>query len=85
MYASQMAGMMPSFWPVPEGLVYISGLGLILAGASIILNIKARLATMLLALFLLIVILVLIAIVGMLTGKTTIIWDKLSSLFAFGR
>ena len=57
MYASQMAGMMPSFWPVPEGLVYISGLGLILAGASIILNIKARLATMLLALFLLIVIL----------------------------
>ena len=33
----------------------------------------------------LIVILVLIAIVGMLTGKTTIIWDKLSSLFTFGR
>ncbi len=34
---------------------------------------------------LLIVILVLIAIIGMLTGKTTMIWDKLGGLFTFGR
>jgi len=34
---------------------------------------------------LLVVILVLIAIIGMLTGKTTIIWNKLGSLFTFGR
>lgn len=54
MNASQMAQLLPSFWPVPEGLVYISGLALILAGISIILNIKARLATLLLALLLLI-------------------------------
>ncbi len=56
MYAPQMAESLPSFWPVPEGLVYISGLALILAGVSIILNIKARLASLLLALFLLILI-----------------------------
>jgi putative oxidoreductase len=45
-----------SNWPVAEGLVYISGLALILAGISIIINVKARLATLLLALFLLILI-----------------------------
>lgn len=56
MYASQMAQILPSFWPVPEGLVYISGLAFILAGVSIILNIKARLATLLLALLFLIII-----------------------------
>ncbi len=56
LYASQMTEILPSFWPVPEGLVYISGLALILAGVSIILNIKARLAALLLALFLLIII-----------------------------
>jgi len=56
MYAPQMAETMPSFWPVPEGLVYISGLALILAGVSIVLNIKARLASLLLAIFLLIII-----------------------------
>jgi putative oxidoreductase len=54
--ASQMAQWMPSFWPVAEGLVYIAGLGLLLAGISIILNIKARLASLLLALLLLIII-----------------------------
>ena len=54
MNAPQMAKIMPSFWPVPEGFVYIAGLALILAGVSIILNIKARLATLLLALLLLI-------------------------------
>ena len=48
-----MAGMLKG-WPIAEGLVYISGLALILASVSIILNIKARLACLLLALLLLI-------------------------------
>ena len=51
--AHQMAGIIKN-WPVAEGLVYIAGLGLILAGVSIFLNIKARLASLLLALLLLI-------------------------------
>jgi len=55
MNAGAMAGMI-SKWPVAEGLIYISGLALILAGLSIILNIKARLASLLLALLLLIII-----------------------------
>lgn len=41
-------------WPTPEAWVYFSGLALILAGVSIIINVKARLATLLLALLLLI-------------------------------
>jgi putative oxidoreductase len=53
MKAGDMAGLI-SKWPIAEGLVYISGLALILAGVSIILNIKARLASLLLALLLLI-------------------------------
>jgi putative oxidoreductase len=55
MNAGTMAGYI-SKWPVAEGLVYISGLALILAGISIFLNIKARLASLLLALLLLIII-----------------------------
>ncbi len=55
--ASQTADILPTFWPVPEGIVYIAGLAFILAGVSIILNIKARLASLLLALLLLIIIL----------------------------
>jgi putative oxidoreductase len=56
MNAGAMAGII-SKWPVAEGLVYISGLALILAGVSIIINVKARLASLLLALLLLIIIL----------------------------
>jgi putative oxidoreductase len=56
MKAGDMAGLI-SKWPVAEGFVYISGLALILAGVSIFLNIKARLASLLLALLLLIFIL----------------------------
>jgi putative oxidoreductase len=56
MNAGSMAGII-SKWPVAEGLVYISGLALILAGVSIILNVKAKLASSLLALLLLIFIL----------------------------
>ena len=44
-------------WPLAEGMVYVSGMALILAGISIMINIKARLACFLLALFLLICIL----------------------------
>ena len=43
-------------WPTPEAWIYFSGLAFILAGVSIILNIKARLSTLLLALLLLIII-----------------------------
>jgi putative oxidoreductase len=44
-------------WPIAEGLVYITGLALILAAVSIIINVKARLACLLLAAMLLIFIL----------------------------
>lgn len=55
LHAKAMAGTIAS-WPVAEGLVYISGLALVLAGISIIINVKARLACLLLALFFLILI-----------------------------
>ena len=45
-------------WPTPEIWVYLSGFVIVLAGISMILNIKARLATLLLALLLLIIIIV---------------------------
>lgn len=44
-------------WPTPQAWIYFSGLALILAGVSIIINVKARLATLLLALLLLVIIL----------------------------
>jgi putative oxidoreductase len=44
-------------WPLAEGMVYVSGMALILAGISIMISVKARLACFLLALFLLICIL----------------------------
>jgi putative oxidoreductase len=44
-------------WPLAEGMVYVSGMALILAGISIMINVKARLACFLLALYLLICIL----------------------------
>ncbi len=53
MYASQMASSMLQGWPIAEGLVYISGLAILLAGVSIVINVKARLACLLLALLLL--------------------------------
>jgi len=54
--ASAMAGIL-SGWPLATILVYISGVALILASISIIINLKARLAAGLLALLLLIIIL----------------------------
>lgn len=44
-------------WPLAAGMVYVSGMALILAGISIMINVKARLACFLLALYLLICIL----------------------------
>jgi putative oxidoreductase len=67
MNAGAMAGMI-SKWPVAEGLVYISGLALVLAGISIIINVKARLACILLAVFLLIIIIA-IHVPGVASGN----------------
>ncbi len=49
MNASDMAGMVPSFIPGGVFWVYLTGLGLILAAVSIIIQKKARLACFLLA------------------------------------
>jgi putative oxidoreductase len=54
-----MAQMVLKGWPIADGLVYVAGLGMILAGVSIIINVKARLACLLLAMLLLIFILAL--------------------------
>jgi putative oxidoreductase len=56
MKAGDMSGLIGK-WPFAEGLVYISGLALMLGGVSILINVKARLASLLLALLLLIFIL----------------------------
>jgi putative oxidoreductase len=58
MYATHLAATLKG-WPIADGLVYIVGLALILAAVSIIINVKARLACLLLALLLLIFILAL--------------------------
>jgi putative oxidoreductase len=67
MSATPMADNILKGWPVAEGLVYISGLALILAAISIILNIKARIATLMLALLLLIIIIG-VQIPGVISG-----------------
>jgi uncharacterized membrane protein len=56
--ADMMAGWMPGWVPAPKLLVYISGLGLIAAGISIIIKLYTRLATLLLALLLLLIVLI---------------------------
>ncbi len=56
--AEMMAGWMPGWLPVPVVFVYISGLGLIAAGISIIIKVYTRLSTLLLALLLLLIILI---------------------------
>lgn len=56
MNAKDMAVTMLSNFPVAEGVVYISGLALILAGVSIIVRIQAKIACLLLALLLLLII-----------------------------
>jgi putative oxidoreductase len=59
MKANDMAMMMLDGWPIAVVLVYIVGLALVLAGISFIINKKAKMAGMLLALLLLIFILTL--------------------------
>ena len=55
--ADMMAGWLPAWMPAPKFLVYVSGLGLIGAGISIIIRDYTKLATLLLALLLLLIIL----------------------------
>ena len=55
MNPSQMAGMIEG-WPMANFLVYFSGAALILAAISIIINVKARLASLLLMILLLLII-----------------------------
>lgn len=52
MNAGQMKNYVPSFFPLKTLLVYLTGIALIAAGVSIITKIKARLASLLLALML---------------------------------
>jgi putative oxidoreductase len=59
MKANDMAMMMLDGWPIAVVLVYIVGLALVLAGISFIINKKAKMAGMLLAVLLLIFILTL--------------------------
>jgi uncharacterized membrane protein len=57
--AEMMAGWMPDWLPVPLAFVYVSGLGIIAGGVSIIIKVYTKLATQLLALVLLLIILML--------------------------
>ncbi len=57
MAGADMAGMVPSFFPGGVIWVYITGLGLILAGIAIIIKKMGKLASFLLALMLLIFVL----------------------------
>jgi uncharacterized membrane protein len=51
--AGSMAGMVPDYLPAKEIWVYITGIALLLASISIIINKKTRLATLLLGIMLL--------------------------------
>ncbi len=53
MNASSMAGMVPSYLPVQEAWVYLTGLALILAAVAILTGKKAKLATTLLGVMIL--------------------------------
>ncbi|WP_421878498.1 DoxX family protein [Marinoscillum sp.] len=51
--ASSMSGMVPSYLPVQEAWVYLTGLALILAAVAILTGKKAKLASLLLGLMIL--------------------------------
>ncbi len=70
MNASSMSGMVPSYLPVKEAWVYMTGLALILAAAAILISQKARLATTLLGVMVLAFAL-LIHLGGFLDGNPT--------------
>jgi uncharacterized membrane protein YphA (DoxX/SURF4 family) len=57
--AAMMADWMPAWVPIPLVLVYLSGVGLVAAGISIIIKLYTKLATQLLAVLLLLIILML--------------------------
>jgi uncharacterized membrane protein YphA (DoxX/SURF4 family) len=57
--AAMMAEWMPTWVPIPLVLVYLSGVGLLAAGISIIIKLYTKLATQLLAVLLLLIILML--------------------------
>jgi putative oxidoreductase len=65
--AEAMAGMMPPWMPIAIFFVYLSGLGLIGAGISIIIKVYTRLALQLLSLLLLLIILTM-HLPGMMAG-----------------
>lgn len=77
-----MAGILKG-WPIPEALVYFSGLAFVLAGLSIIINIKARLATLLLALLLLIIILG-VRVPAMISGDQAVMVSLLKDMALMG-
>ncbi|MFC2100506.1 DoxX family protein [Bacteroidota bacterium] len=54
MNASTMADFMLKEWPLATILVYLTGLALVLAGVSILINVQTKLAVLLLALLFLI-------------------------------
>jgi putative oxidoreductase len=54
--ASDMAASMLSGWPVAEGIIYVTGFAMFLAGVSIVVKIQAKIACLILALLLLLII-----------------------------
>lgn len=54
MNATEMSGLVPNYLPAPTIFVYVSGLGLILAGLSLILQTQTSLAMLLLGVMLMI-------------------------------
>lgn len=65
--ASAMSGMVPGFLPAKPFWVYLTGVALIAEGISILVQYKARLASLLLALMLILFV-VLIHVPGMMQG-----------------
>ena len=80
MNASSMSGMVPSFLPIQEAWVYLTGLALILAAVAILTGKKAKLATMLLGLMLLLFAL-LVHMSGFMAGNavsSSMFWKDLA-------
>jgi putative oxidoreductase len=80
--AGLLAGLLKG-WPIPEAFIYFSGLAFILAGVSILLNYKARLASLLLALLLLIII-VFVHLPGVTSGSQTALTSLLKDAALLG-
>lgn len=74
MKGKEMVGMIPDFFPAKMFLIYLTGIALIAAGLSIITKIKAKLASLLLALMLLIFV-IFIHIPGLMTTMPNLLKD----------